>query len=96
MTVWILIDIVDHACGFLIIDHSWILTLAFGLCLWIMASMAAEAPDVCYSWWILSALVTIDRAHWIDMEKLVRALYQTWECICTCVQIIYSNILLYV
>jgi hypothetical protein len=37
-----------------------------------MASMAAEAPDVCYSWWILSALVTIDRAHWIDMEKLGR------------------------
>ena len=31
-----------------------------------------EAPDVCYSWWILSALVTLDRAHWIDMEKLVR------------------------
>eukprot|EP00435_Cladocopium_sp_Y103_P067672 s1151_g30.t1 len=29
-----------------------------------------KAPDVCYSWWILSALVTIDRAHWIDMEKL--------------------------
>ncbi|CAK9059253.1 unnamed protein product, partial [Durusdinium trenchii] len=29
-----------------------------------------EAPDVCYSWWILSALVTLDRAHWIDMEKL--------------------------
>ena len=33
-------------------------------------SLSREAPDVCYSWWILSALVTIDRAHWIDMQKL--------------------------
>ena len=29
-----------------------------------------QAPDVCYSWWILSALATIDRVHWIDVEKL--------------------------
>merc|ERR1719198_1750401 len=29
-----------------------------------------KAPDVCYSWWILSALASIDRAHWIDGEKL--------------------------
>lgn len=29
---------------------------------------------MCYSWWILSALVTIDRAHWIDLEKLAGSL----------------------
>ncbi|CAM6122205.1 unnamed protein product [Calypogeia fissa] len=27
-------------------------------------------PDVCYSWWVLSSLVIIDRAHWISKEKL--------------------------
>ncbi|KAI7990371.1 Geranylgeranyl transferase type-2 subunit beta 1 [Camellia lanceoleosa] len=27
--------------------------------------------DVCYSWWILSSLIIIDRVHWIDKEKLV-------------------------
>merc|ERR1712151_1347477 len=29
-----------------------------------------KAPDVCYSWWILSALASIDRAHWIDGQRL--------------------------
>ncbi|XP_057952869.1 geranylgeranyl transferase type-2 subunit beta 1 [Malania oleifera] len=31
-----------------------------------------KLPDVCYSWWVLSSLIMIDRVHWIDKEKLVR------------------------
>jgi len=27
---------------------------------------------VCYSWWVLSSLVMIDRVHWIDKEKLTK------------------------
>uniref|UniRef100_A0A803LQC1 Geranylgeranyl transferase type-2 subunit beta n=1 Tax=Chenopodium quinoa TaxID=63459 RepID=A0A803LQC1_CHEQI len=30
-----------------------------------------KLPDVCYSWWVLSSLIMIDRVHWIDKEKLV-------------------------
>ena len=29
-----------------------------------------KLPDVCYSWWILSALAIIRRLHWIDREAL--------------------------
>eukprot|EP01137_Pigoraptor_chileana_P021043 Opistho-2@84249 len=29
-----------------------------------------KLPDVCYSWWVLSALAIIDRLHWIDQSKL--------------------------
>ncbi|KAL6135301.1 hypothetical protein ACLB2K_067529 [Fragaria x ananassa] len=29
-----------------------------------------KLPDVCYSWWVLSSLIMIDRVHWIDKEKL--------------------------
>ncbi|KAL2611693.1 hypothetical protein R1flu_023385 [Riccia fluitans] len=29
-----------------------------------------KLPDVCYSWWVLSSLIIIDRAHWISKEKL--------------------------
>merc|ERR1712063_62440 len=29
-----------------------------------------KLPDVCYSWWVLSALCSINRDHWIDGEKL--------------------------
>ncbi|XP_020252021.1 geranylgeranyl transferase type-2 subunit beta 1-like isoform X2 [Asparagus officinalis] len=28
--------------------------------------------DVCYSWWVLSSLIMIDRVHWIDKDKLTR------------------------
>ncbi|KAL2487640.1 RAB geranylgeranyl transferase beta subunit 1 [Forsythia ovata] len=31
-----------------------------------------KLPDVCYSWWVLSCLIMIDRVHWIDNEKLVK------------------------
>ncbi|XVF66935.1 hypothetical protein PTKIN_Ptkin10aG0080100 [Pterospermum kingtungense] len=31
-----------------------------------------KLPDVCYSWWVLSSLILIDRVHWIDKEKLVK------------------------
>ncbi|KAH6832193.1 RAB geranylgeranyl transferase beta subunit 1 [Perilla frutescens var. hirtella] len=30
-----------------------------------------KLPDVCYSWWVLSSLIMIDRVHWIDGKKLV-------------------------
>ncbi|KAK3205544.1 hypothetical protein Dsin_019590 [Dipteronia sinensis] len=30
-----------------------------------------KLPDVCYSWWVLSSLIMIDRVHWISKEKLV-------------------------
>lgn len=29
-----------------------------------------KLPDVCYSWWILSALSILDRVHWIDSTRL--------------------------
>ncbi|KAJ0806548.1 putative protein geranylgeranyltransferase type II [Helianthus annuus] len=31
-----------------------------------------KLPDVCYSWWVLSSLIMIDRVDWIDKEKLVK------------------------
>ncbi|XP_073046649.1 geranylgeranyl transferase type-2 subunit beta 1-like isoform X1 [Primulina eburnea] len=31
-----------------------------------------KLPDVCYSWWVLSSLIMIDRVHWIDKKKLVQ------------------------
>ncbi|KAL7228077.1 hypothetical protein ACSBR2_006910 [Camellia fascicularis] len=31
-----------------------------------------KLPDVCYSWWVLSSLVMIDRVQWIHKEKLVK------------------------
>lgn len=29
-----------------------------------------KLEDVCYSWWVMSSLATIDRLHWVDGEKL--------------------------
>ncbi|KAL6068472.1 Geranylgeranyl transferase type-2 subunit beta [Balamuthia mandrillaris] len=29
-----------------------------------------KLADVCYSWWVMSALSILDRIHWIDREKL--------------------------
>lgn len=31
-----------------------------------------KLPDVCYSWWVLSSLIMIDRVHFIDKQKLVK------------------------
>ncbi|EOY19312.1 hypothetical protein QUC31_006172 [Theobroma cacao] len=31
-----------------------------------------KLPDVCYSWWVLSSLIMIDRVHWIDKGKLFK------------------------
>jgi geranylgeranyl transferase type-2 subunit beta len=31
-----------------------------------------KLPDVCYSWWVLSSLIMIDRVHWIEKAKLVK------------------------
>lgn len=30
------------------------------------------SSQVCYSWWVLSSLIMIDRVHWIDKEKLAK------------------------
>ncbi|CAI7794563.1 unnamed protein product [Closterium sp. NIES-53] len=35
-----------------------------------------KLPDVCYSWWVLSSLVLIDRVHWISAEKLQHFILQ--------------------
>ncbi len=29
-----------------------------------------KLSDVCYSWWVLSALANMDRLHWIDRDRL--------------------------
>ncbi|GEQ71544.1 hypothetical protein JCM33374_g5229 [Metschnikowia sp. JCM 33374] len=29
-----------------------------------------KLPDVCYSWWVLSSLAALDKAHWISFEEL--------------------------
>ncbi|KAI7981667.1 Geranylgeranyl transferase type-2 subunit beta 1 [Camellia lanceoleosa] len=31
-----------------------------------------KLPNVCYSWWVLSRLIMIDRVQWIHKEKLVK------------------------
>lgn len=31
-----------------------------------------KLSDVCYSWWVLSSLIMIDRVHWIDKSKLTK------------------------
>lgn len=31
-----------------------------------------KEPDVCYSWWVLSALACLRRDHWLDREALAR------------------------
>ncbi|CAO3697163.1 unnamed protein product [Rhizopus stolonifer] len=31
-----------------------------------------KLEDVCYSWWVLSALSILDKVHWINKEKLSR------------------------
>ncbi|THG10386.1 hypothetical protein TEA_000224 [Camellia sinensis var. sinensis] len=35
-------------------------------------ALIARLDQVCYSWWVLSSLIIIDRVHWIDKEKLVK------------------------
>lgn len=32
----------------------------------------ADCPQVCYSWWCLSALAILGRLHWIDQPALTR------------------------
>ncbi|KNC50795.1 geranylgeranyl transferase type-2 subunit beta [Thecamonas trahens ATCC 50062] len=40
-----------------------------------------KLPDVCYSWWILSATSILDRTHWMDAGKLRDYILscQDWE-----------------
>lgn len=34
-----------------------------------------KLPDVCYSWWVLSALAILGRLHWIDKKRLVSKIH---------------------
>ena len=34
-----------------------------------------KLPDVCYSWWVLSSLVSLDRIEWIDKDRLTAFIY---------------------
>ncbi|KAG9440542.1 hypothetical protein H6P81_020707 [Aristolochia fimbriata] len=38
----------------------------------ILSGRPEKLPDVCYSWWVLSSLIMIDRVHWIDKDKLTK------------------------
>ena len=31
-----------------------------------------KLEDVCYSWWVVTSLATIDRLHWIDGDRLMK------------------------
>ncbi|OIT05186.1 geranylgeranyl transferase type-2 subunit beta 1 [Nicotiana attenuata] len=35
-------------------------------------AITGSLHHVCYSWWVLSSLIMIDRVHWIDKGKLVK------------------------
>lgn len=37
-----------------------------------MIMIYIKSLQVCYSWWVLSSLIMIDRVHWINKEKLVK------------------------
>ncbi len=41
-----------------------------------------KLPDVCYSWWCLSALAILHRLHWIDQPALTNFILncQVWWC----------------
>lgn len=38
-----------------------------------------KAPDVCYSWWILSSLAMLNKSHWIDKEALAKFILRSQE-----------------
>jgi len=38
-----------------------------------------KLQDVCYSWWVLSSLNTIERSEWIDAEKLKHFILQAQD-----------------
>jgi geranylgeranyl transferase type-2 subunit beta len=38
-----------------------------------------KAPDVCYSWWTLSTLEMLGKAHWIDRNKLAQFILRAQE-----------------
>jgi geranylgeranyl transferase type-2 subunit beta len=38
-----------------------------------------KAPDVCYSWWILSTLEMLGKSHWIDKEELAKFILKSQE-----------------
>jgi geranylgeranyl transferase type-2 subunit beta len=40
-----------------------------------------KLPDVCYSWWVLSALQTLRRLHWIDRPALLRFILACQVCV---------------
>lgn len=38
-----------------------------------------QAPDVCYSWWITSALSVLGKLHWIDSDALTGFILRAQE-----------------
>lgn len=40
-----------------------------------------KLPDVCYSWWVLSALTILGRLHWVDKDHLVCIISRNSVCI---------------
>lgn len=48
-----------------------------------------KLPDVCYSWWCLSALAILDRLHWIDQPALTHFILNCQVCVS------YRAVLLY-
>lgn len=46
-----------------------------------------KLPDVCYSWWCLSALAILQRLHWIDQPALTHFILNCQVCmdmLCQC------------
>ncbi|RWW26972.1 hypothetical protein GW17_00008619 [Ensete ventricosum] len=46
--------------------------LTLGMVSLLTRYISFKSLQVCYSWWVLSSLIMIDRVHWIDKEKLTR------------------------
>lgn len=38
-----------------------------------------KAPDVCYSWWIVSSLEMLGKRHWVDVGKLAEFILKSQE-----------------
>ena len=46
--------------------------LSHAMVLGLHTEVSIVSLQVCYSWWVLSSLIMIDRAHWIDKDKLIK------------------------
>ena len=45
--------------------------LSLSLSLSLLSVVVNESVQVCYSFWVLSALSILRKVHWIDVDKLV-------------------------